>query len=291
MSKSSNININKQGVLSFLCAGVVAFTLSGCHEGVINSVSLDELMTNEEVKDLTLYDELDENYLNQAVESTLRSGEKLDNYISLLERIKNLDLSGAEDLKPLSDEEYQRLENLKSEEYEQIFIDYNTIDSSYSSMDKRVDAVKKLYYLNQHCQSWINENGDRVAVNLLIDAVKTNVAVELNIPVEEYNSISIDPRPDTYELNTPYGITINDNKYIIDSTDIGLWDSINYIYCLQNPELFSNEDLNGFEKDPLYKYKRAVDLAKTTISVGSNLKDGNKLEPQNSFDYIKKFNL
>lgn len=281
-----NIQIRKQKILPLLLAGGLTLSLSACgNNTIMDDVSIEALMAQEEVNNLTLLDELSVDQYNDVLDN----GEKLERYIYLLKELKNYDLTGVENLRPLPDEEYKKLENLSLEEYVEIFNDADSIDINFVALEKRLDAIKKLHYLKNYCQSWVDANGVDVALDLMINSVKANAAVELRIPVEDYNYISIKERPSINEPNLKYVIIINDTEYEVKADDHGLWDTIDYIYKLQNPNLMTNEEKEKFENDQFYRYEKAIDLSKITICSGSNLKDGNILEVQNSSDYIRKF--
>ena len=282
--KINNLKINKQKALPLFFAGVISLSLSGCGNNIVmGDTSLDELSNIEEVKELTLLDELEE------TDKGLSRGKQLENYLYLLDELKSYDFTGIDELRPLPEEEYKQLDNMTLEEYGEILNEANVIDVDLVTMEKRLDAIKKLYYLNNYCKQWVENNGVEVVLELMKNSVKANAAVELNIPVEEFDSILIKERPSVNEINPKYIIIANDKEYAINPDDHAIWDTIDYIYKIQNPNLMSDEERKKYKEDPTDAYKKAIDLSKITICSGSNLKDGNILESQNSKDYIKKF--
>ena len=282
--KINNLKINKQKALPLFFAGVISLSLSGCGNNIVmGDTSLDELSNIEEVKELTLLDELEE------TDKGLTRGKQLENYLYLLDELKSYDFTGIDELRPLPEEEYKQLESMSLEEYGEILNEANLIDVDLVTMEKRLDAIKKLYYLNNYCKQWVENNGVEVVLELMKNSVKANAAVELNIPVEEFDSILIKERPSVNEINPKYIIIANDKEYAINPDDHAIWDTIDYIYKIQNPNLMSDEEKKKYMEDPTDAYKKAIDLSKITICSGSNLKDGNILESQNSKDYIKKF--
>lgn len=271
--KIKNLKFVKAKVIPLLLAGTISTVgLTGCN-GTVNmsDITFGQLLEISDVKDNTLMDELLEQGGCQFEEDMtyLEAADLLIRYMDIVEKLDKINFDGVSELRKLTDAEY-----IETLDYTDEDIDLLIETIKKAKMDDLVDeenkltAYKKLNFLNDYCNEFIHENGERISERVMLLSVKTAVADELDLPVDEIGSITI-PKSNGNSEPESYAIDVNDKRYYVPLNSEEMWNTINYIYQLQSANLT--------DKTEKETYRKAINYAKTTMAAGVNIK-GNKIK-------------
>ena len=275
-----NLNLTKAAA-TLLLAGSMSLSLSSCVGSVdLDSVTADALLSNPEVANVTMMDEMIDNggLLYSEDLNIVEAADKLERCMDVVELLKNEDFSGADQLQPLTDEQYRAVEDYSLEDIETLRIDARYKGNDLASLERKLNAIKKLNYLYSYCNNWIHENGQDVSIEFMMASVKSAVGSELNVDPEDYSSIVI-PKLTSYSMPESNFIEVGNDRYEIKTSSEEIWNTVSYIYALQD---YDPENGNEIET-----YRKAINYAKTTLAAGANVKN-NRIEEQYSASYIKK---
>lgn len=275
-----NLKLTKAAA-TLLLAGSMSLSLSSCVGSVdLDSVTADALLSNPEVANVTMMDEMIDNggLLYSEDLNIVEAADKLERCMDVVELLKNEDFSGADQLQPLTDEQYRAVEDYSLEDIETLRIDARYKGNDLASLERKLNAIKKLNYLYSYCNNWIHENGQDVSIEFMMASVKSAVGSELNVDPEDYSSIVI-PKLTSYSMPESNFIEVGNDRYEIKTSSEEIWNTVSYIYALQD---YDPENGNEIET-----YRKAINYAKTTLAAGANVKN-NRIEEQYSASYIKK---
>ena len=280
--KIKGLNVIKSKFVPLALAGTMALSLTGCGGRVdMSSVSFEDLLAIEEVKDITLMDEMVEDGLFDYSEdkSYVEVADDTLRYLDIVEELKDIDFSEIPYLSKLSDEEYLSTLDFSLDEVKALEEQLSSKDKSYLGQENRLNAYKKLDYLNNYCNEFLHENGYKISLNMMMKAVKASIAAELGLKPEEVSNVIIPPNRLTVNDEPYFSVEVDDKNYTVKLSFDEMTNTISYIYALQ--------DANLTEETEYETYRKALNFAKTTIAAGSNLKN-DKFVEQNSDSYIEK---
>lgn len=280
MKNVKSLNLKK--ITSLLLAGATAFTLSSCGTVEMSSLTTKDLLEIEDVKDATLIDELiDAGKLKSGEESTIvEQADKLERYMNIVDKTSSIDLTGVDELIPLTEDEEKKVLEMSDEELATLIEQAKSKEKDLKSLENRIIALKKIYYLNKYCNEWIKVNGRNISIDFMIAAVKASVACELGLEPDEYSQVSIPALLSHNPERDCYIIEVGDKNYIIKSSTEELWNTIDYIYTVQSANHITDET-----RFPTFR--KALNYAKTTIAAGCSVKD-DKLEERYSSSHIEE---
>ena len=285
MKKINQLRLYQRGA-ALLLAFLMPFTLTGCKSGKadLTSISINELMENDDVKDATLIDELVESgHLNYTTAEgqmdLITSAGQLEKYMDISDKLSSMDFAGVEDLLPLAEEEYQEALSLSDDEIDRLIEASKYEGKSLVQLEQKLVALKKLNYLYSYTTNWAKSNGRDISTRLMMASVKASLADELDLSVEDYGNITIPAATRSLsEGPASYYIKVGEESYEVPTRSEEIWNTIDYIYDLQSAKSI---------KEPFKTYRKAINFSKTTIAAGSNLKN-KKLEPQYDASYLEK---
>ena len=269
---------------ALLLAGTMAMSLSACNGNVdMKSLTPSEVLEITDVRDLTMVDELiAANKLTYYEDlDVVEAADQLERYLDIMDLLEDMDFSEVSQLEPLSEERYQEVFSLPLEEIARLKEQVSYKGKDIVELEKKLTALKQLDYLYRICQSWVHQYGQSVSIAYMMACVKGAVADELNIPVEDYHTITIGERV--------YGgssgpedavIQVGDTYYRVPTTAGELWNTINYIYEVQGADLEGETELET--------YRKSLNYGKTTMAAGANVARNNRIVEQNSESYIRK---
>ena len=264
--KIKDLKFVKTKVLPLVLAGTISLSFTGCNGRVdMSDVTFGQLLEISDVKDNTLMDELIETGGCQFEEDMtyVEAADRLIKYMDITEKLSKINFDGVSELRKLTDEEYMETLNYSDEEIDLLI---ETINKA--KMDDLVDeenkliAYKKLDFLNNYCNEFVHKNGEKISEKVMLLAVKTSMADEFDIPVEDINSVTIPKNMGGSEPDS-YVIDVNGKRYIVPLNSEEMWNTINYIYQLQSASLT--------DKTEKETYRKAINFAKTTMAAGVNI--------------------
>lgn len=278
-----NLRVFKEKIVPLAIAGTLALSLSACGGQVeMSSVDFHSLMSIEEVQNATLMDEMiDAGYLRYGDGTLLEAADQLERYMQIEEKIGGYDYTGVDSLQPLSDEVYASTLNMSDAEIDALMEAASYKGDDVVALENKLIALKKLDYLNRYCDNWIDENGMHISEELMFASVKCSVAEELGLGVDDVTQVTIPPRGTFSGEPDDYSIKVGDTHYRVPYREGEIWNTINYIYEVQDADKDLMDQENEFET-----YRKAINFAKTTIAAGSNVKN-NKIVAQYDADYIE----
>ncbi len=278
-----NLRVFKEKIVPLALAGTLALSLAGCGGKVeMSSVDFNNLMAIEEVQNVTMIDELvAAGYLQYDDMTILEAADQLERFMAIEEKIGGYDYTGVESLDPLSDEEYAATLNLSEEDIDSLIEQASYKGDDVVALENKLTALKRLDYLNRYCSEWIDNNGMRISEEIMFAAVKCSVAEELNLDVDEVNTVRINPRGTFSGEPDDYSLKVGDDFYRIPTREGEIWNTVNYIYEVQDADKSLMNTKEEYET-----YRKAINYAKTTIAAGSNVKN-NKIVAQYDADYIE----
>ena len=284
MTKIKNVKIVKEKIIPLLLASTLTLTTSCSSKSVnMGKISTRELMSIEEIKKNTLLDELENTEYGMFSENltVLSAAIKLEEYMTIIKKIEKIKFDEIENLERITEEEKQEAERLTQEEIEEQIKYYKNGSPDVVASERRVKAYKMLNYLQDYIPTFIHQKGKEISTKFMIAAVKSAVASALNIPTEDYHEISIPARYDSLKEEIKvYHVKVGKEEYDISKSSKELWETIDYIYQVQNAT-FPNQ------KQELETYKKALNYAKITISAGAT-KRSHIITSKNDYAYIKK---
>jgi len=265
---------------AILLAGTMAFSLTGCGGHVdMQSMTTSEVLQMQEVQDVTLMDELIESgKLTYDDMNLVQAADQLERYMNIVDRLDSIKFDDVSELESLSPERYQETLSYTMDDIDLLIEMASYKGKNLKKQEEKLTALKQLYYLYNYCNEWISTNGQSVSINIMMAAIKGAVADELNISVDDYSSITIPASKGSGEPDSNF-IKVGDKQYEVKTSAQELWNTINYIYAVQN---YDPENGNEFET-----YRKAINYAKTTMAAGANVKN-NRLEEQYNASYIEK---
>ena len=268
-------NLSIRRILPVLLVGTT-LTFTGCSGKVnMDKYTMSELMANEEVKDLTLMDELIEqgNLMYTDELNYIEAANQLERYMDIVEEIESIDYSEVSQLAPLTAEEYLTTLDLSLGEVQVLKTMATSKATDLVSMERKLTAMKKLDYLYRNCKEWISQNGRNLTSKLMIHTVKSSLADELGISTEDYSTITIPPIKDAKTANEGFKIEVGDSYYVVPTSSDEIWNTISYTYRVQHDDFQEDSDKKSGSIE--YKtYRKAINYAKTTLSAGANIKNG-----------------
>ena len=254
----------------------------------MDTVSFESLMSDDDIKDSTLIDELiaagelPAGYDTE--ENVIAAADKLERYLDIVETTSSLDYKDVDKLEELPAEKLEGLEDISLEDVQTLVEEYKTNKTDLVSLEKKLIAIKKLNYINNYCTQWIVDNGRSVSQRIMKASVKASVADDLEYSIDDYKYISIRERiRSANDEPGDYVIDIKDDKSLkvpISSDEI--WNTIDYIYAVENAKFDE-----GLQEREIATYRKALNYAKTTLAAGADIKK-NKVKPENSASDIKK---
>lgn len=289
MKGIKNLKIRKTALITLIASSLA---ITGCSKsrltGTANlsSVSFQELMANDDIKCITIADELiEENKLLYNDDDTIfDAADKLEKYLNIIDKINGFNFVGAESLESLDEQTKEEAKNYSLEEINNLIAFAKTKDNDLVSLEKKIDATKKLFYLQNYCKEWIMDNGQRISEQLLKTTVKCSVGAELNYSCNDYNCIFIPPRNEIPSDGGFYCIDTNNGRYRVKSNAKEIYNSIGYIYDIQMSS-FSEKSKNN-----LYDTcRKALQYSKTTMAAGCEIKKDKIVEHNNACEIEKQF--
>ena len=255
MKGIKKLNVYKT-LSALLLAGTMTLSLSGCGGNVdMKSLTPSEVLAITDVSNLTRVDELIAANQLSFYDSLniIETADKLEKYLDIIDLLKGMDFSQVSQLEPLRDEKYQEVFSLSLEEIVKLKEQVSYKGRDIIAMEKKLTAMKQLDYLYRECQNWVRLYGRGISINYMMTAVKGAVAEELNIPVENYEMITIGEKH--YSENTgPESavIQVGNTNYHVPTSAKELWNTINYIYEVQDATLDGDRELETYRNQ---KYK------------------------------------
>ena len=266
---------------ALLLATSMAFSLTGCGGHVdMKTLSPSEVLEIQDVKDVTLADELIANNQLTFYEDldVIEAADQLERYLDILDITKGMDFTNVGQLQPLTDEQYQEALSLPLEEIRTLKEQAAYTGKDIVQLEQKLKALKQLDYLDRHCEEWVHRYGQSISIQYMMAAVKGSVADELELSVDDYKKITIPPRR-SFSEPEEYTIEVGDTIYRVPVGVGEIWNTIHYIYEVQDATL---------EGDKEYEtYRKALNYGKVTMAAGCNEKKG-KLTEQYSASYIEK---
>ena len=270
-----NIKINNKKLLSLLLAGTI--TLSGCASKTdMNTVSFQELLSIQDVRDNTLMDELMRNHylIFQDDISYITAADKLIDYMNIVEKLDKVDF---EKVVP-----YDTAFELSPSEVDYLLNVLKEKDKSELGFERKLTAKKELFTYYEYCKNFIHQYGKEISEQIMLISVKANIADCLNIPVDRYSRIVIPAYKNKTNEPKEFMITVGSTNYIVPVSSHEIWNTIQYLYTVQNSSLT--------EKTEYDTYKKAINLAKITMLSGSKIKN-DTVKVLNNKKYIEKHYL
>jgi len=280
MKGINKINIYHK-LTAVLLASSVAFSLTGCAGRVdMKKLSPSALLEIQDVKDVTLVDELlekEELSYNDDL-NIIEAAEKLEKSLDILEDLKDIDFKDVSRLDSLTEEQKASALSLTKEDIELLKEDATYNGKDLVEFERKLFALKTLYHLKETTKDWVEYNGRDISIEYMMAAVKGSVADELGLSTKDYSKITI---PAKFYSKEPedYVIHVGDDIYRVPVGVGEIWNTIDYIYAVQEATLKGDKELET--------YRKALNYGKTTMAAGSNHKK-NKLSEQYSASYIEK---
>ena len=278
-----NLRVFKEKIVPLAVAGTLALSLVGCGGNVqMKEVDFDSLMTISEVQNATMIDELIANgaLMYDDNLNLLQASDQLIRYLDIVAQIGGYDFTGVDSLEPLDQEVLNATLNMTPEEVEGLIEVASYKGDDVVALEAKLNALKKLNFLHNYCQSWVDENGPIISERIMLISVKASVADELELGVDEVSYVHIPERhfagePDDYYVN------VGKESYRVPMREGEIWNTINYIYEVQGSDFATMDAQQRADT-----YRKAINYAKTTIAAGSNIKN-DKLMAQYDADYIE----
>lgn len=175
--KIKNLKFVKAKVIPLLLAGAISSVgLTSCN-GTVNmgDVTFEQLLEISDVKDNTLMDELVEQGGCQFTEDMtyLEAADRLLKYMDITEKLSSISFDGVSELRKLSDEEYLETLDYTDEDID-LLIETIKDNKNKELIDEenKLIAYKKLNFLNDYCNNFIHENGERISERVMLLSVK-----------------------------------------------------------------------------------------------------------------------
>lgn len=241
MKNVKNLKINQRKLMAILLGASISLGMTGCD----NSFNFDKEKSFSKVVECnsenTYLDELlEEDKLNYNEDLTLADAvDMLEKYVNISKKLENIDFTSIDKLRKLSDEEYEETKNLEMSKIDDMIDELAFKPVDFVGQEERLITYKKLGYLNNYVNEWINNNASCVVETALMEVIKAGSAQAISDDVNVIDSFCIPPRTHTSAIEN-YCITFDDdNVYNVpqNSSFFGtnvLWDTINELYNYQS---------------------------------------------------------
>lgn len=286
--KIKNLRITNNGWIALLMAGTIIFSVSGNSKDRTINETIQELIESEDVKEITLLDELIEDGYLQSIDgrNLIENADCLIHYMDIVERLESIDFTGVEELHPLREEDYEKALSLTDEEIRFYSEAATKKAKTQEEQDEKLYALKMLNYLNNYIKEWIRQNGTGISINMLMAAVKGSIAAELGLSEEEYETIRIpENRKTIKDDDFTYTIMVGNKSYSVPTKATGIWDGIEYIYEMQSAT-FDEDDSSSSRR--YQTYRKAIQFAKMTMILGVDINDRDIVSNEHPKKYIRE---
>ncbi len=282
MKGIKNLNVYQKAT-ALLVAGTMAFTLAGCAGSVdMSSLSASEVLSISDVRDVTLIDELIEAGRLQYNEdlNIIEAADQLERYLDIVETIDGkVDFTGVDQLEALPQARYELSLNYSLDEVNALIEASKYNGKDVVQLEQKLNALKQLRFIYDYCSAWIYENGTNVSIEFMMATIKGSIADDLEMSVNDYNTIVIPPARATNEPESNF-IRVGDESYEVRLNTEELWNTISYIYAMQE---FDRDCDNAYET-----YRKALNFGKTTMAAGANINNKSRVTEQYDASYIKE---
>ncbi len=278
-----NLHVFKEKIVPLALAGTLALSLTACGGHVeMKDVDFGNLVAIEEVQQATMIDEMIANgdLMYDDNLNLLEASDQLIRYLDIVAQIGDYDFTGVDSLEPLSEEVLNATLDMTPEDVEALIEVASYRGDDVVALEAKLNALKKLKFLHDYCQQWVDDNGYRISERIMLVAVKASVADELELGVDEVSYVHI---PERHFAGEPedYYINVGKESYRVPTREGEIWNTVNYIYEIQGADFAAMDKQQRADT-----YRKAINYAKTTIAAGSNVKN-NKIVAQYDADYIE----
>lgn len=258
--KHLNKNQIAKILIGAILTGATAHELIDANQNKMTKDSFSKII--EEFQDDTLLDEAEEE--NIAMYEDKKITEVADELIQKIEIINELKVDKIDITnKKLTQEEIELANSLTIEDLKEI--DEKIKNNSNLTKEIKEEHQKILSYGIENNEKWLLKNAKEITKNVLLWTIKSTIANELNLPVEEIDNIKLKYTNKYKDLkahitydNEEYKVS-KDNEYLLNS----LW-------------LYYQIKTNDIEKDEKYNTcKTALTNAKLLIMSGITEENNN----------------
>ena len=256
----NKLKIVKNKLLPLALAGGITLSLSGCNGRVdMSSISFEDLLAIEEVSNVSLMDDaVDAGLFNFTDDkSYVEAADDLLRYLDIIDQLANIDFSEVKQLSKLDDDQYLETINYSLDDVKELKELLHSKDKSLVAQENKINAYKKLDFLNNYCKDFVHNNGKDISLSMMMKAVKTSIAAELGLSVNDISDVVIPPNESGVNDEPHYEIIVGDKEYTIKLSFNEMCNTIDYIYSVQRASL---NDKTEYET-----YRKALNYAKTTI--------------------------
>lgn len=187
--------------------------------------------------------------------TVIESLDTLEEDIEIVNLLDRVNLNNKQNI-DLSEEDYAFGDSLTKED---VIILLQVIESEKEkNVNKKAKAKEILNYAKNKREEWIEKNGRKVVLKSLSWTVKSSMAEELGLPVEEIKDIEIPTLKKVKDLD--FYLIYGDDKYFVQSQSDSIFNALYYYY-----QIDSSSDLQGEE----YRvYSDAINAAKVLTMTG-----------------------
>lgn len=205
--------------------------------------------------DTKLDEAVDKNLASYKDMTVIESLDTLEEDIEIVNLLDRVNLNNKQNI-DLSEEDYAFGDSLTKED---VIILLQVIESEKEkNINKKAKAKEILNYAKNKREEWIEKNGRKVVLKSLSWTVKSSMAEELGLPVEEIKDIEIPTLKKVKDLD--FYLIYGDDKYFVQSQSDSIFNALYYYY-----QIDSSSDLQGEE----YRvYSDAINAAKVLTMTG-----------------------
>ena len=205
--------------------------------------------------DTKLDEAVDNNLASYKDMTVIESLDTLEEDIEIVNLLDRVNLNNKQNI-DLSEEDYAFGDSLTKED---VIILLQVIESEKEkNINKKAKAKEILNYAKNKREEWIEKNGRKVVLKSLSWTVKSSMAEELGLPVEEIKDIEIPTLKKVKDLD--FYLIYGDDKYFVQSQSDSIFNALYYYY-----QIDSSSDLQGEE----YRvYSDAINAAKVLTMTG-----------------------
>lgn len=205
--------------------------------------------------DTKLDEAVDNNLASYKDMTVIESLDTLEEDIEIVNLLDRVNLNNKQNI-DLSEEDYAFGDSLTKED---VIILLQVIESEKEkNINKKAKAKEILNYAKNKREEWIEKNGRKVVLKSLSWTVKSSMAEELGLPVEEIKDIKIPTLKKVKDLD--FYLIYGDDKYFVQSQSDSIFNALYYYY-----QIDSSSDLQGEE----YRvYSDAINAAKVLTMTG-----------------------
>lgn len=205
--------------------------------------------------DTKLDEAVDKNLASYKDMTVIESLDTLEEDIEIVNLLDRVNLNNKQNI-DLSEEDYAFGDSLTKED---VIILLQVIESEKEkNVNKKAKAKEILNYAKNKREEWIEKNGRKVVLKSLSWTVKSSMAEELGLPVEEIKDIEIPTLKKVKDLD--FYLIYGDDKYFVQSQSDSIFNALYYYY-----QIDSSSDLQGEE----YRvYSDAINAAKVLTMTG-----------------------